>query len=281
MRARRVGATEACWRLFEFRNVYIHPTVEAYGIHLPGQRTFVLRNPRLAPTFSNSSPIERYFSRPTQCAHLDFLAYMETFNLRNSLPYLLSILRDMVESESLFTEICGTTGIAASLYRNGRTLHRILGLGVDDAEASERHVKLSKYGPNSQRGELIRSLSLLVVDEASMSSACCSSMSTLSSRTCDASSLPAAKETTAMAVEETRRSHNLAGSRSYLRATTCSCCQWSHRGAWLKFRMERLQSLRSVCLTISRGVRVCGLTSRSFESRNRSGKHRTPPLPTF
>ena len=41
-------------------------------------------------------------------------------------------------------------------------------LGVEDKDASDQHSKLSKYGPNSERGKLIKSLSLLIVDEASM-----------------------------------------------------------------------------------------------------------------
>ena len=82
--------------------------------------------------------------------------------------YLLSILRDMVEAEGMFAEICATSGIAAKLYRGGRTLHSLLGLGVEDRDASDQHSKLSKYGRNSQRGQLIKSLSLLIIDEASM-----------------------------------------------------------------------------------------------------------------
>ena len=82
--------------------------------------------------------------------------------------YLLSVLRDMLEAEGMFAEICATTGIAAKLYRGGRTLHSLLGLGVEDKDASDQHSKLSKYGPNSERGKLIKSLSLPIVNEASM-----------------------------------------------------------------------------------------------------------------
>ena len=74
----------------------------------------------------------------------------------------------MVEAEGMFAEICATAGIAAKLYRSGRTLHGLLGLGVEDKDASDQHSKLSKYGSNSQRGQLIKSLSLLIIDEASM-----------------------------------------------------------------------------------------------------------------
>jgi len=82
--------------------------------------------------------------------------------------YLLSLLRDMAESKGMLVEITATTGKAASLYRGGRTLHSLPGLVIDDRESTERHAKLSKYGPRSQRGELIRHLHLLIIDEASM-----------------------------------------------------------------------------------------------------------------
>ena len=82
--------------------------------------------------------------------------------------YLLPALRDMVEAEGMFAEICATTGIAAKLYRGGCTLHSLLRLGVEDKDSSDQHNKLSKYGSNSQREQLIKSLSLLIIDEASM-----------------------------------------------------------------------------------------------------------------
>ena len=73
-----------------------------------------------------------------------------------------------MESEGMFVDICATTGIAASLYRNGRTVHSFLGIGVEDADSNERHTKLSSYGPNSERAKVICCLSFLVFDEASM-----------------------------------------------------------------------------------------------------------------
>ena len=68
----------------------------------------------------------------------------------------------------LFGEICATTDIAAKQYRVGCTLNSRLGLGVEDKDALDQHSKLSKFGPNSQRGQLIESLSLLTIDEAPM-----------------------------------------------------------------------------------------------------------------
>ena len=81
---------------------------------------------------------------------------------------LLSLLSDMARSKEMLVEITATTGTATFLYEGGRTLHSILGLGIDDKDSSERHAKLSKYGPRSQRGILIKALSLLIIDEASM-----------------------------------------------------------------------------------------------------------------
>ena len=68
----------------------------------------------------------------------------------------------------MFVEICATTGIAASLYKNGPNLHNFLGIDVDVKNASERHDLLSKYGARSQRAELIRYLSLLIIGEVFM-----------------------------------------------------------------------------------------------------------------
>ena len=88
MRARRIGATEACWRLLEFRNVSISPSVEAYSVHLPGLRMHSIHNPNVSrgPVATQSSPLERYLLRPVQYGKNDFLTYMETFKLRKTLP---------------------------------------------------------------------------------------------------------------------------------------------------------------------------------------------------
>lgn len=63
-----------------------------------------------------------------------------------------------------------TTAIAAALYDVGRTLHSLLGLGVDENKDSQSREcqALSKYGPRSQRAELIWNPALLVIYEASM-----------------------------------------------------------------------------------------------------------------
>lgn len=80
---------------------------------------------------------------------------------------LISLLSDMAESKGLLVQLTATNFIAASLYRGGK-LHSLLGIGVDDKDSSQVHTKLSKYSPHSQRGEFIRALSQLIVDEASM-----------------------------------------------------------------------------------------------------------------
>jgi len=53
--------------------------------------------------------------------------------------YLLSLLRDAAESEGMMVEVCATTGIAASLYRGGRTLLSFLGTGIEYTDNSERN----------------------------------------------------------------------------------------------------------------------------------------------
>ena len=85
--------------------------------------------------------------------------------------YLLSLLRDRVEKDGHLVKMTATTGIAASLYEGGSTLHSLLGIGVDDNKDSTTQAerpRLSKYGPTSQRAQVLRKLHLLIVDEASM-----------------------------------------------------------------------------------------------------------------
>ena len=71
-------------------------------------------------------------------------------------------------SESMLVEVAAITGIAASLYRNGGTVHSLLGLGVEDKDASEQHAKISRYGPQSQRAAILRKVQLCIIDESSM-----------------------------------------------------------------------------------------------------------------
>jgi len=80
MRARRIGSVEAAWRLLEFRNVARIPKVEEYAVYLPGERKTILRNPNNPPILS-TSPLERYFLRPSDYTHIDFLTYMEIAKL--------------------------------------------------------------------------------------------------------------------------------------------------------------------------------------------------------
>jgi len=85
MRARRTGYVEAAGRLLQFRNIDIKSKVEKYAVYLPGKRPVILRNPNLAPVL-NTSPLERYFLRPTQFNDMDFLTNMEIFKLVKALP---------------------------------------------------------------------------------------------------------------------------------------------------------------------------------------------------
>ena len=73
-----------------------------------------------------------------------------------------------MESEGILVEVAATTGIAASLYRNGRTVYSLLGLGVEEKDASKQHGKISRYGPQSQRAALLRKVKLCIIDESSM-----------------------------------------------------------------------------------------------------------------
>ena len=85
--------------------------------------------------------------------------------------YLLSLLRDRVEKDGYLVRMTATTGIAASLYEGGSTLHSLLGIGVDenkDASTRTERPRLSKYGPRNQIARLLRKMMLLIVDEASM-----------------------------------------------------------------------------------------------------------------
>ena len=81
--------------------------------------------------------------------------------------YLLLLLRDMVEVQDMFVEICATTGIAASLYKSGWTLQNWVDVGFEDKDSSERHAWLPKYGPRSQKAKFIRSLPLIIIHEVS------------------------------------------------------------------------------------------------------------------
>jgi len=85
MWARRTGSVEAAWRLLEFRNVDIKPKVEKYAVYLPGERPVILRNPNLSPML-NTSPLERYFKRPSEYSNMDFLTYMESVRLVKTHP---------------------------------------------------------------------------------------------------------------------------------------------------------------------------------------------------
>ena len=84
--------------------------------------------------------------------------------------YLLSLSRDKAEKEGMLVKVTATTGIVATLYEGGHTLHSLLGIGVDDNKdaSTQERTKLSKYGPKSQRAEILRKTVLLIIDEASM-----------------------------------------------------------------------------------------------------------------
>lgn len=84
--------------------------------------------------------------------------------------YMLHLLRQMAEHKGLIVQITATTGIAASLYEDGRTLHSLLGIRVDDKDKSNdgSSVRSLKCGPRSQRAELLPKTALIIIDETAM-----------------------------------------------------------------------------------------------------------------
>lgn len=83
--------------------------------------------------------------------------------------YTLNILREYAETIGNVVEIAATTGIAATLYKGGRTVHSLLGLGIDDKDSSDgSSSRSSKYGPRSERAKLLRRAALIIIDEASI-----------------------------------------------------------------------------------------------------------------
>jgi hypothetical protein len=83
--------------------------------------------------------------------------------------FLINTLRKILHSQNTPISITATTGIAAALYEGGRTLHSLLGLGVqDNNELDKGAAWSSRYGPRSERAEFLRSLHVLVIDKASM-----------------------------------------------------------------------------------------------------------------
>ena len=98
-RSRVIGAVEAAWNLFEFRHVRIKPNIEPYGIHLPGERTFLISNPN-APAGTKMSPLQRYFARPSEFVDMEFLTYYESVRLYDKLPRSLQGQADDILQDS-------------------------------------------------------------------------------------------------------------------------------------------------------------------------------------
>lgn len=66
--------------------------------------------------------------------------------------YCLYVLRDGGESKGHITLVYPTTGKAASLYQQGRTIHSQLGMLVDEDKGDEstKMYRTTKYGPRSK-----------------------------------------------------------------------------------------------------------------------------------
>lgn len=82
--------------------------------------------------------------------------------------YAFEHLQQCAESKARIVLITVTTGIEASLFENGRTLLSLLGLGIDDKDSSDAIASnSSKYGPRSDRAELLCKAALKIFDDAS------------------------------------------------------------------------------------------------------------------
>lgn len=68
--------------------------------------------------------------------------------------YLQSVLRDIYDRKGEIVQMTITTDIAAFLYEEGRTLHSLIGLGVDDTKGYQirQRRKLSKIWPSIPKG---------------------------------------------------------------------------------------------------------------------------------
>jgi hypothetical protein len=84
--ARRIGATEAAWLIFEFRSLNFNPSVVSLAIHLQGERVFIVRNSTLPEDHEASSQLERYLSRPMDYQDMTYITYYEETNIYSVLP---------------------------------------------------------------------------------------------------------------------------------------------------------------------------------------------------
>lgn len=83
--------------------------------------------------------------------------------------YKLIVLRACAESRRNVVEIAKSTGIAETLYKGGRTVHSLTALGIDGKVSSDGSSPWSsKYGPRSERAELLHRAPLVIIYGASM-----------------------------------------------------------------------------------------------------------------
>jgi len=79
--------------------------------------------------------------------------------------FLLSTLLKDVRSRGHVAIACASSGIAATLYELGHTVHSVFHLPRDEASLS---CVDTLFGPNSRSAELLRAARLVVIDEAVM-----------------------------------------------------------------------------------------------------------------
>lgn len=100
----------------------------------------------ISPVWQNSRLVENR-------ARSDTTVRMEsTFHKRkgwNRKTYTLSLFRDVLEFKGLLVHITAKPGIAQSLYYGGRTLHSLLGIGVENKDNwnDGNSFWTSKFGP--------------------------------------------------------------------------------------------------------------------------------------
>ena len=80
--------------------------------------------------------------------------------------FLTKTLIGYLENQNFKILISGTTGIAASQYNRGTTIHSLFSLGLDDNESST--VFHTNIGKKTYKGGMIKNSDLIIIDEISM-----------------------------------------------------------------------------------------------------------------
>lgn len=78
--------------------------------------------------------------------------------------YTVNVIINLLNFYNYLVIPCGSTGIAASMYKGGTTIHSLFKIGIDENSSAN----FCNIGKNSQRAELLRNVNVLIFDEASM-----------------------------------------------------------------------------------------------------------------